>query len=70
VVSVNQREVVQPARESFELLEEAFNAGKLDLLRLSLAERQAFEARMGFVRAWFDLVAARVALELALGGQI
>ena len=70
VVSVNQREVVQPARESFELLEEAFNAGKLDLLRLSLAERQAFEARMGYVRAWFDLVAARVALELALGGQI
>jgi outer membrane protein, heavy metal efflux system len=70
VVSVNQREVLQPARESFELLEEAFTAGKLDLLRLSLAERQAFEARIGYVRAWFDLVAARVAVELALGGQL
>jgi cobalt-zinc-cadmium efflux system outer membrane protein len=70
VMSVNQREVVQPAREGFELLEEAFNAGKLDLLRLSVAERQAFEARMGYVRAWFDLVAARVAVEVASGGQL
>lgn len=70
VLSVNQKEVVLPARESFDLLEEAFNAGKLDLLRLSLAERQAFEARMGYVSAWFDLVAARVALQLALGGDV
>jgi cobalt-zinc-cadmium efflux system outer membrane protein len=70
VVSINQKEVVQPARESFDLLEEAFNAGKLDLLRLSVAERQAFEARMGYVRAWFDLVSARVALEMALGGKV
>ena len=70
VLSINQKEVVQPARESFDLLEEAFRAGKLDLLSLSIAERQAFEARMGYVRAWFDLVSARVALELALGGTV
>ncbi|HTR62826.1 MAG TPA: TolC family protein [Candidatus Binataceae bacterium] len=70
VLSINQKEVVEPARESFDLLEEAFQAGKLDLLNLSVAERQAFEARMGYVRAWFDLVSARVALELALGGAV
>lgn len=70
VLSVNQKEVVQPARESFDLLEEAFNAGKLDLLRLSVAERQAFEARIGYISAWFDVVAARVALQLALGGEL
>jgi cobalt-zinc-cadmium efflux system outer membrane protein len=70
VLTINQKEVVQPARESFDLLEEAFKAGKLDLLNLSVAERQAFEARMGYVRAWFDLVSARVALELALGGKV
>ncbi len=69
VLSVNEKEVVQPARESFDLLEEAFSAGKLDLLRLSVAERQAFEARMGYVSAWFNLVAARVGLELAIGGE-
>jgi len=69
VVTVNQREVVQPARESFDLLGAAFDAGKLDLLQLSVAERQAFEARMGYVRAWFDLMAAKVALELAVGGE-
>lgn len=68
VVKVSQEEVVTPARESFDLLEAAFSAGKLDLLSLSIAERQAFEARMGNVAAWFNLVAAQVALELAVGG--
>jgi outer membrane protein TolC len=70
VIQVNQKEVVQPARESFDLLEDAFHAGKLDLLQLSVAERQAFEARIGYIRAWFDLIAARVALELALGENL
>ena len=69
VVKVSQEEVVTPARESFDLLEAAFGAGKLDLLSLSIAERQAFEARMGNVAAWFNLVAAQVTLELAVGGS-
>jgi outer membrane protein TolC len=64
---INHQDVVAPARESFSLLEAAFNAGKIDLLSLSLAERQAFEARMGYVDAWFNSVAAKVALDLAIG---
>lgn len=64
----SQEDVVRPARESFGLLEEAFNAGKLDLLSLSVAERQAFEARMGNLDAWFNLASARVSLDLAVGG--
>jgi cobalt-zinc-cadmium efflux system outer membrane protein len=67
---VNQADVVTPARESFALLEAAFKAGKLDLLSLSLAERQAFEARMGYVDAWFNFDAAKVGLCLAIGGSL
>jgi cobalt-zinc-cadmium efflux system outer membrane protein len=67
---VNQADVVKPARESFGLLEAAFNAGKLDLLSLSLAERQAFEARVGYVDAWFNFAAAKVGLGLAIGGRL
>jgi outer membrane protein TolC len=52
------------------LLEAAFNAGKLDLLSLSLAERQAFEARVGYVDAWFNFAAAKVGLGLAIGGRL
>ena len=63
----SQEDVVGPARESFGLLEDAFNAGKLDLLSLSVAERQAFEARIGYLDAWFNLASARVSLDLAVG---
>jgi outer membrane protein TolC len=59
--------VVVPARQSFGLLETAFTEGKIDLLRLSIAEREAFEARMAYVDAWFDVLAAQVALEIATG---
>jgi outer membrane protein TolC len=59
--------VVGPARESFGLLEEAFTAGKLDLLSVSVAERQAFEAQIGYLDAWFNLASARVSLDLAVG---
>jgi cobalt-zinc-cadmium efflux system outer membrane protein len=64
----SQEDVVRPARESFDSLEDAFNAGKLDLLSLSVAERQAFEARIGYLDAWFNLASARVSLDLAVGG--
>jgi cobalt-zinc-cadmium efflux system outer membrane protein len=64
----SQEDVVGPARESFGLLEYAFNAGKLDLLSLSVAERQAFEARIGYLDAWFNLASAGVSLDLAVGG--
>jgi cobalt-zinc-cadmium efflux system outer membrane protein len=66
----SQEDVVGPARESFGLLEDAFNAGKLDLLSLSVAERQAFEARIGYLDAWFQLASARVSLDLAVGGSL
>ncbi|HKD68881.1 MAG TPA: TolC family protein [Candidatus Binataceae bacterium] len=64
---IYEDEVVMPARQSFGLLETAFTEGKIDLLRLSIAEREAFEARMAYVDAWFDVLAAQVAIELATG---
>jgi outer membrane protein, heavy metal efflux system len=64
----SQEDVVEPARESFDLLEDAFKEGKLDLLSLSVAERQAFEAQIGYLDAWFSLASARVSLYLAIGG--
>ena len=64
----SQQEVVEPARESFGLLEDSFKAGKLDLLSLSVAEREAFEARIGYLDAWFNLAAAKVSLDLTVGG--
>jgi cobalt-zinc-cadmium efflux system outer membrane protein len=66
----SQEDVVEPARESFGLLEEAFKAGKLDLLSLSVAERQAFEARIGYFDAWFNFASARVSLDLAVGASL
>jgi cobalt-zinc-cadmium efflux system outer membrane protein len=66
-LQVSEENVVEPARQSFDLLEEAFNAGKLDLLSLSVAERQAFEARIGNIDAWFNLASARASLDLAAG---
>ena len=37
-------------------------------LSLSVAERQAFGARIGYLDAWFNLASARVSLDLAVGG--
>ena len=65
-----QDDVVVPARESFGLLEGAFTEGKINLLRLAIAEREAFEARTAYVNAWFDVLAAQVAIELATGSPI
>jgi outer membrane protein, heavy metal efflux system len=67
-LQASQEDVIEPARESFGLLEDAFNAGKLDLLSLSVAERQAFEARIGYLDALFNLASARVSIDLAVGG--
>jgi hypothetical protein len=49
-------------------LEDALNAGNLDLLSLSVPERQAFEARIGYLDAWFNLASAKVSFDLAVGG--
>jgi outer membrane protein TolC len=64
----SQDDGVGPARESFGLLENAFNAGNLDLLSLSVAERQVFEARIGYLDAWFNLASAKFSFDLAVGG--
>ena len=69
MLEVNNEDVVAPASESLQLLEAAFQAGKMDLLSLSVAERQAVEARMGYIDAWYGLVSAQVALELTTGGS-
>ena len=66
-LKASQEDVVAPARESFGLLEAAFNAGKLDLLSLSVAERQSFDAQMGYLDAWFNYAAAKTSLDLAVG---
>lgn len=66
-LEVSNEDVVGPARESFNLLEEAFAAGKMDLLTLSVAERQVFEARMSYVDAWFGVAHAKTMVELATG---
>jgi len=66
-VAIYQEAVLGPARESFTLLEKAFRAGKIDLLSLSVAERQAYDARAAYLDAWFNLHAAEVALQLATG---
>lgn len=69
-LAVSREDVVAPARESFGLLEAAFNAGKLDLLSLSVVERQTFDAQMGYLDAWFNYAAAKTSLDLAVGEQI
>lgn len=69
-LKASQEDVVAPARESFGLLEGAFNAGKLDLLSLSVAERQSFDAQMGYLDAWFNFAAAKANLDLAVGGSV
>lgn len=69
-LQIYQEEVVGPARQSFGLLEAAFTEGKIDLLRLSVAEREAFEARVAYVDAWFEVLAAQVAIELATATPI
>ena len=66
---IYQGEVIQPADESFNLLEQAFLAGKIDLLRLAVAEREAFRARVRYLDAWFGANAARVSIELATGAS-
>jgi outer membrane protein, heavy metal efflux system len=66
-MGIYQDQILAPARESFDLLEKAFQAGKIDLLSLSVAERQAYDARAAYLDAWFNLHAAEVALQLAVG---
>lgn len=67
IIVIYQDEILGPARDSFALLERAFQEGKLDLLSLSIAERQAYEARSAYLDAWFNLHAAEVALGVATG---
>jgi len=69
-LTISQENIVAPARESFNLLEAAFSAGKLDLLSLSVAERQSFDAQMGYLDAWFNYAAAKTSLDLAVGESL
>ncbi|HVN27692.1 MAG TPA: TolC family protein [Candidatus Binataceae bacterium] len=66
-LAVYQQDVIAPAREIMQLHERAFREGKIDLFRLSFAERESFEAQAGYIDAQFDVNAAAVALELAGG---
>jgi cobalt-zinc-cadmium efflux system outer membrane protein len=66
-LEIYRAQVVAPARESFDLLNGAFAAGKIDLLLLSVALRQSFEAQMTYFDAYFGMLQAQAALELATG---
>ncbi len=66
-LSIYQKEVINPAREIMNLHERAFHEGKIDLFRLSFAERESFEAQAGYIEAQFGVNAAAVALQLATG---
>jgi cobalt-zinc-cadmium efflux system outer membrane protein len=66
-LQILESDVVTPAREGFNLLEQAFKEGKIDLLRLSVAEREVFQAQVSYFDAWFGVRSAEVALELATG---
>ena len=66
-LKVYEDDIVAPARENFRLIERAFREGKIDLLRLSIAERDAFEAQTSYLDAWFDVRAAEIAIEMATG---
>jgi cobalt-zinc-cadmium efflux system outer membrane protein len=68
--SIYQEEVINPAREIMRLHERAFHEGKIDLFRLSFAERESFEAQAGYIEAQFGVNAAAVALELATGAAL
>lgn len=69
-VSIYRQEVIAPAREIMNLHEHAFHEGKIDLFRLSFAERESFEAQAGYIEAQFGVSAAAVALELATGAAL
>ncbi len=69
-LSIYQQEVIAPAREIMNLHERAFHEGKIDLFRLSFAERESFEAQAGYIEAQFGVNAAAVALELATGAAL
>ncbi|MDO8431429.1 MAG: TolC family protein [Candidatus Binatus sp.] len=69
-LQIYQHDVVVPARESFNLLERAFKEGKIDLLRLSVAERLTFEARTAYLDAGFGVWSSQIALELATGAPL
>ena len=69
-LSIYQQEVIAPAREIMSLHERAFHEGKIDLFRLSFAERESFDAQAGYIEAQFGVNAAAVALELATGAAL
>jgi cobalt-zinc-cadmium efflux system outer membrane protein len=69
-LAIYDEEVVEPARQSAALLQRAFTSGKIDLFEVALAERQVFDARLGYLDASFNLRAAALALRMAAGGHV
>lgn len=69
-LSVYEQDVIAPAREIMNLHVRAFQEGKIDLFRLSFAERESFDAQAGYIEAQFGVNAATVALELATGAAL
>ena len=64
------REVVERLAENIDLARESFQAGKISLLEFNLLRRELVETRLAYLDAVAELVEARFALELALGGGL
>jgi cobalt-zinc-cadmium efflux system outer membrane protein len=64
------REVVERLMENINLARESFEAGKISLLEFNLLRRELVETRLSYLDALAELVEARFALELAVGGGL
>ena len=64
------REVVERLSENIDLARESFRAGKISLLEFNLLRRELVETRLSYLDAVVELVEARFALELAVGGGL
>jgi cobalt-zinc-cadmium efflux system outer membrane protein len=64
------RDVTDRIHENLELARESLRAGKISLLEFNVVRRDLVDARLGYLDALADLVEARSALELAVGGSL
>ncbi len=66
-VSAYAGDVLKAMDENTELVTEAYRAGKVDFLELIIIQRQALEARRGYIETLEELNTADAHLRRALG---
>ncbi len=67
VVEAYQAQIRDAAQQNVGLVQEGYRAGKLDLFQVLLIQRDALDARRGYVDALEELAAASAELDRALG---